>query len=262
MKILITGARGMLGTDLVQALDKHSLIVWDIQDADIRDESTVSKIVDLHPEVVIHLAACTNVDACESQQELAYAVNGTGTKHVALGAAKCDAKLIYTSTDYIFDGDKFTPYLEEDTPNPLNVYGRSKLKGEQYIQEISNNWIIIRTEWLYGKNGKNFIEAILRQVQAGKDLAVVTDQTGSPTYTVDLAKAITDVVEKDITGIFNITNCDFCTWYEFAQMILGLLNIDKPIKSISSALLNRPAKRPAFSVLNLRKARKEGIAQI
>jgi dTDP-4-dehydrorhamnose reductase len=262
-RILVTGAKGMLGRDLMDILHSSfpgdEVIGWDIEEIDIRKENdTVAKIETLRPEVVIHLAAYTDVDGCESNKEGAFAVNAEGARHVARAASKCRAKMIYLSTDYIFDGEKKEPYLESDPPRPLNVYGHSKLKGEQYVQQEVGDFLIIRTQWLYGPFGKNFVDSILRQAGEKKTLSIVNDQTGSPTYTVDLAKAICVLIQFDARGIFHVANSDLCTWYAFGQAVLSLSGVSQVrVIPISTKELGRPAARPSYSVLNCQKLQKE-----
>jgi dTDP-4-dehydrorhamnose reductase len=170
--------------------------------------------------------------------------------------------MVYLSTDYVFDGNKREPYLETDPLHPLNVYGRSKLKGEQYVQELLEDGLIIRTQWLYGRYGKNFVSSILRQASEKRVLSIVNDQIGSPTYTVDLAKAIALLIQYDAQGVFHVANSDLCTWYTFGQAILKLWGMDRVrVIPISSKELGRPAVRPSYSVLNCQKLRKEtGLA--
>lgn len=261
--LLVIGAKGMLGRDLMGILhssfSNDEIIGWDTEEVDIqkKDES-VTKIVKLRPEVVIHIAAYTDVDGCELDKEKAFAVNAEGTKHVALAASKCRAKMVYLSTDYVFDGEKGEPYLESDSPRPLNVYGHSKLKGEQYVQEWVKDSLIIRTQWLYGPFGKNFVASILQQAREKSALSIVNDQIGSPTYTADLAKAISGLIQFDARGIFHVTNSDLCTWYTFGKAILELSGVNRVrVLPISSKVLGRPAARPSYSVLNCQKLKKE-----
>ncbi len=265
-RVLVIGAKGMLGRDLVKVLystfrtDKHSdweVLEWDIDDIDIREEkTTVTKIESFHPEIVINVAGYTDVDGCESNEEEAFAVNAEGMKHVALGALQCRAKVVYLSTDYIFDGKKKEPYLEDDPPNPLNVYGRSKWKGEQYVRELLEDALIIRTQWLYGRFGNNFVSSILRQGREKKVLSIVNDQIGSPTYTVDLSEAISVLLKYDARGVFHVANSDLCTWYTLGQAILKLSGMERvKVIPISSKELDRPAVRPPYSVLNCQKLR-------
>jgi len=263
----VIGAKGMLGRDLMgvlqASLPNDEIIGWDIEEIDIqKEEDTVFKIEKLRPDIVVHIAAYTDVDGCELDEEKAFAVNAEGTKHVALAASRCRAKMVYLSTDYVFDGNKREPYLESDSPHPLNVYGRSKLKGEQYVQEWVKDALIIRTQWLYGRYGKNFVTSILQQAREKRVFSIVNDQIGSPTYTVDLAKAISVLIQFDTQGIFHVANSDLCTWYTFGQAILKLSGMGKVrVISISSKEFGRPAARPSYSVLNCQKLKKEtGLA--
>ncbi len=262
-RILVIGAKGMLGRDLMGLLlSSHphdEIIGWDIEDIDIqKEEDTVFKVEKLRPHLVINLAAYTDVDGCESNEEKALAVNAEGAKHVALAALRCRAKMVYLSTDYIFDGKKKEPYLESDSPHPLSVYGHCKWKGEQYVQKLVRDFLIIRTQWLYGRYGNNFVNSILRQASEKRALSIVNDQIGSPTYTVDLARAISALIQFDARGIFNAANSDLCTWYTFGQAILKLSGMNKVrVIPISSKELARPAVRPSYSVLNCQKLKKE-----
>ena len=271
MRILITGACGMLGRDLVEALSKeHGVTGLDIKGfrfpvyglrfivCDITDrEETIKAICGARPEVVIHTAAYTDVDGCEKNPDLAYRVNGTGTQNVALASKESKAVMIYISTDFVFDGEKRRPYLESDRPNPLSIYGKSKLEGERHTSLLLDRYFIIRTSWLFGRHGRNFVDTILKLAGEKKELKVVNDQIGSPTYTKDLAQAISKLIPNSqllITnyGIYHISNSGSCSWYEFAREIIHASHIPHPpsLKPISSEELNRPAKRPKFSVLD------------
>jgi len=267
-RILVIGAKGMLGRDLVEILrsssrvDQHldwEVFGWDIEEIDIQEEkNTVTKIESLRPNIVINIAAYTNVDGCESHDEKAFAINAEGMRHVALGALRCRAKVVYLSTDYIFDGKKREPYLEDDPPHPLSVYGRSKLRGEQYVQEMVEDALIVRTQWLYGKYGNNFVASVLRQAREKKVLSIVNDQVGSPTYTIDLSRAISVLIQCDARGVFHVANSDLCTWFAFGQEILKLSGMEGvKIVPISSEELGRPATRPLYSVLNTEKLKRE-----
>jgi dTDP-4-dehydrorhamnose reductase len=262
-RILVIGAKGMLGRDLMGILQstfsKDEIIGWDIDEMDIqkKDES-ITKIEKLRPEIVIHIAAYTDVDGCELDQEKAFAVNAEGTKHMALAASKCHAKMVYLSTDYVFDGEKGEPYLEGDPPHPLNVYGQSKLMGERYVQEGVRDFLIIRTQWLYGPFGRNFVGSILKQAKEKSVLSIVNDQVGSPTYTVDLARTISELIQLEARGVFHVANSDFCSWYAFGQAILKLSGVNRvKVFPISSKELARPAARPSYSVLSCQKLKKE-----
>lgn len=255
MRIMVLGAGGMLGKDLVPILSgRHDVFGKDIQDFDITDEKQVDReITGFQPAVVINAAAYTDVDGCESHQDLAFAVNAEGARNVARACSRSGAAMIHLSTDYIFDGRSRVPYSEETKPNPINVYGKSKLKGEQYVQEILENFLILRTAWLYGRHGKNFVDTILNLSSRPGPLRVVNDQKGAPTYSKDLSRAIARIIDKQPRGILHVTNSGSCTWYEFAQ---NILEIGAPgyspenIIPISSGELNRPAPRPANSVLD------------
>ena len=255
MKILLLGAKGMLGRDLLPILcAKHEVVAKDIQDFDLTDRRRVQEeVAACRPGVVINLAAYTDVDGCESKRGLAFSVNGEGALHVALACDHCGCKMIHLSTDYVFDGTSKTPYREEFPPHPLNAYGESKLRGERYIQRILENHLIIRTEWLYGKHGKNFVDTILRLADQQDVLRVVDDQRGSPTFTRDLGQAIDRLVEEEIRGILHVTNSGSCTWFDFARKILDLKKIlpgKVRVIPISSSELSRPANRPAYSVMD------------
>ncbi len=262
-RILVLGAKGMLGRDLMEvlhsSLPNDQVVGWDIEEMDIqkKDES-VTKIEKFRPEIVIHIAAYTDVDGCELNKEKAFSVNGEGTKHVALAASKCHAKMVYLSTDYVFDGDKREPYVESDAPRPLNVYGHSKLRGEQYVQTFVKDFLIIRTQWLYGPFGKNFVSSVLRQAGEKSTLSIVDDQTGSPTYTVDLSRAISALIQSDAQGIFHVANSGLCTWYTLGQTILKLSGVNRvSVIPMSSRELGRPATRPSYSVLGCQKFEEE-----
>jgi dTDP-4-dehydrorhamnose reductase len=257
------GAKGMLGRDLMEVLQSSlpgdQVVGWDIEEVDIqRKDESVTKIEKLRPEIVIHIAAYTDVDGCELNKEKAFSVNGEGTKHVALAASKCRAKMVYLSTDYVFDGEKREPYVESDAPRPLNVYGHSKLQGEQYVQTFVNDFLIIRTQWLYGLFGKNFVSSVLRQAGEKSMLSIVDDQTGSPTYTVDLSRAISTLIQSDAQGIFHVANSGLCTWYTLGQTVLKLSGVSRVrVTPISSRELGRPAARPSYSVLGCQKLEEE-----
>lgn len=262
-RILVIGAKGMLGRDLMGVLlssfHDGEIFGWDIEEIDIqKEEETIFKIKKLQPHLILHIAAYTDVDGCESNEEKAFAVNAEGTRHVALAALGCEAKMVYLSTDYVFDGKKQEPYLESDPPHPLNVYGHSKWKGEQYVQALMKDFLIIRTQWLYGRYGKNFVTSILQQAKEKKILSIVNDQIGSPTYTADLANAISTLVQFNARGIFHVANSDLCTWFTFGQAILKLSGMNEvKVIPISSKELVRPAVRPSYAVLNCQKLKKE-----
>jgi dTDP-4-dehydrorhamnose reductase len=255
MKILLIGALGMLGRDLQPILsDQQEVIGRDIEDLDITDPvQTEKEIRLLRPQVVINAAAFTDVDGCESQRERAFSVNADGAGHIARGCRSAGSRLIHLSTDYVFDGTSRIPYSEEAPPSPINVYGESKLQGEKAVQEAEGNYLILRTAWLYGKHGKNFVDTILRLASQQEELRVVDDQRGSPTFTRDLSRAIAQLLDKEVRGILNVTNSGSCTWFEFARKILEMRkprNDRLRLTPISSEELARPAPRPANSVFD------------
>jgi len=253
VKALVLGARGMLGQDLVKILaPEYEIIPWDLAEIDItREKETLEKIVKVRPQVIINCAAYTNVDQCETHRDQAFLVNAEGTKHVALASYTVKARFVHLSTDYVFDGTASIPYREDNSPNPMSVYGQSKLQGEIYVRKIGGDHLIIRTAWLYGPRGKNFVEAILSQAAEGKQIRVVNDQQGSPTFTRDLSQAIKGLLPMTEQGIFHLTNSGSCTWFEFALHILEESGFKgNEVRPISSKELGRPAKRPAYSILD------------
>jgi len=259
LKVLVLGAGGMLGKDLVPILSvKGQVWARDIDDFDITDPKRVQREVEaLQPQVLVNAAAYTDVDGCESRKELAFAVNAEGAGNVARACAAIGGRMIHLSTDYVFDGSSRIPYREEGLPNPLNIYGSSKLQGERYIQEILENHLIIRTEWLYGRHGKNFVDTIVRHAGQQKELRVVDDQRGSPTFTRDLSFALERLIGIEVRGILHVTNSGSCTWFEFTRQILrekGFNHIQ--VIPISSEELARPARRPACSVMDCQKYEK------
>jgi dTDP-4-dehydrorhamnose reductase len=251
MRVLLIGANGMLGKDIVQEWKDDELIPAASRDADIRDFEQVERLITAtRPEWIVLTAAYTDVDGSERDPEGAFAVNGKGTENVAVVAEKYGAKVLYTSTDYVFDGKGTRPYEPADTIAPINVYGASKARGEQAIQAGLRDWCIVRTSWLFGASGSSFPEKILRAAETRPELSVVSDQVGSPTYTRDLAAAIRSLVHADARGFVSVTNSGICSWFEFAKEILrqaGKNNAVEPIDTVQAA---RAAKRPAYSVLS------------
>ncbi len=253
MKILILGHKGMLGSDLFARLcPEHDVTGKDVEDFDLASEVSCRQVIDQsEPRVIINAAAYTNVDGAEGNHDLAYAVNAGGIKNLIAACEDRRIKIVHFSTDYVFDGTKGHPYKEGDTPNPQNVYGASKLEGERILQAYPHDFLLIRTSWLYGKNGKNFVRTILEKTKTEKKLTVVDDQVGSPTYTWDLAGATKILIEGGHCGIFHVTNRGLCSWYEFTLKILEYAEQkDITVLPSKSADLTRPAKRPHFSGLS------------
>jgi dTDP-4-dehydrorhamnose reductase len=252
-KVLLIGAQGMLGHDLLKILGKgYEVIGVDKEEVDItRQGATRAFIKKISPKVVINATGYTDVDGCEKKMHKAFVINGEGVKNIAKGCRDIGAKLVSVSTDYIFDGEKGSPYREDDPPNPLNIYGESKLMGERYIEKLLDDFLIVRTQWLYGRHGRNFVETILALAAERDTIEVVHDQHGSPTYTADLSRAIAALVRKNLTGTFHVSNEGACSWYEFALEIIRLAGLSRAkIIPIASAELNRPAKRPLYSVFD------------
>ncbi len=254
-RIFITGAGGMLARDLAAVLHgAYEVVAQEEQELDICQPDAVSEAVHkFRPDVVINCAAFTRVDDCETEQEKAFAVNATGVKHIALACRKTAALLVHISSDYVFDGTKRQPYVESDEPHPLSVYGLSKRAGEDFVRSILDRYVIIRSLWLYGKGGTNFVDTIQQQAQEKKELRVVNDQTGCPTYTRDLAHAIKALLTINPQGIYHIANQGVCTWYQCACRIVELTHSSAVVLPISSEEIKRPAKRPAYSVLDCSK---------
>jgi dTDP-4-dehydrorhamnose reductase len=250
--ILVVGANGMLGRDLVALLGERGQGV-DIDEIDITSPESVMKVIGtLKPEVVINCAAYTDVDGCESNIETAMAVNGEGVAYLAMACRDLGALLVQVSTDYIFDGGKGTPYVEDDAPCPLSVYGESKLAGEMNAAFCPEH-LIVRTQWLYGLHGKNFVETMLLLGAEKDELAVVDDQIGSPTWTVDLAQAIIALIDSGCRGTYHAANSEYCSWNRFASAIFEEAGLNVSVKPMTTTELNRPARRPLYSTLECSK---------
>ena len=256
--ILVTGAQGMLGSDLVPRLRQHlppaELIAVDIDGLDITVEDQVrDKVARLRPTLIINCAAYTDVDGCERERELALRVNAHGPGLLARAAAECRSLLVHISTDFVFDGTKVAPYTEEDPPNPLSVYGESKLAGEEAVRRLAPEHLIVRTAWLYGRGGANFVETICRLAEERDELRVVTDQTGSPTWTVELAGAIVALLRVGARGTYHAAGLGQCTRYEWAGEILRLAGKKTPLVRACTEDFPRPAARPRYSALSCEK---------
>ncbi len=249
MRILITGAQGQLGQALQQALAGDDLILKDLPEFDLTQADCESQIVAAGPSVILHAGAYTNVDGAERAPDRAMAVNAQGTTFVARAAATLNARLIYLSTDYVFDGKQTTPYREEDVPHPINVYGQSKRDGELAALAGCPNTLVARTAWLYGQGGRNFVKTIMKLAREKPFLEVVGDQRGCPTNANDLAVALKDLITSDLRGICHVTNRGDCTWHEFAEAIVSLMGLAIPVRSIMTEQMGRLAKRPPYSVL-------------
>lgn len=259
MKVLITGAHGQLGQDIARIfnLAGHEVFSCGREELNITDLDQCFQVCSTRrPDWIIHCAAYAAVDAAETDVDGAYLVNAVGTRNMALAAEKIDAKIVCISTDYVFSGTSERPYNEYDSPDPQSVYGKSKLAGEQMIQDFCSRWFIVRTSWLFGLHGNNFVKTMLRLGQEKPLLKVVNDQKGSPTYTVDLAQFLINLISTEKYGIYHASNNGSCTWYEFTSAIfeeareqLGL-TITAELQPCTTEEFPRPAPRPANSVMD------------
>jgi dTDP-4-dehydrorhamnose reductase len=264
MKVLVTGAKGQLGTDLVLLLSDRGYEVYGYgkEELDITNFDQVKRVIrEIHPDVVIHTAAYTKVDLAESEPDQAFLINSYGTRNVAVVSEAVGAKLVYISTDYVFDGTATTPYNEFALTNPQSVYGKSKLAGEQFVRDLHSKFFIVRTSWVFGKHGNNFVKTMLKLAKERNELMVVNDQVGCPTYTVDLANCILDLIQTEKYGIYHVSNSGQCSWYEFAKAIFEEAKIKVKVNPCMTKDFPRPAPRPAYSVfqhmaLNLNHYRK------
>lgn len=250
MRVIVTGADGQLGTDLRHALGGHEVYPVDIEELDITDFAAVQRAVDkVHPELIIHAAAYTDVDGAELNPDLAYKVNAVGAQNLSVAAERFGSAILYVSTDFVFDGEKDTPYTEFDSPNPLSVYGASKLAGEGYIRSLTNRHYICRTAWLYGRHGHNFVKTMLKLGEEKGAVSVVDDQIGSPTSASDLAEKLVEIGTSGRFGTYHTTNLGQVSWYGFAKKIFELAGLPVDLTPIASDDMPRPARRPALSVL-------------
>lgn len=252
-RALVTGAHGLLGTEIVPLFGtRYEVVATDLAHCDITVAAEVERSFrEARPDLVIHCAAYTAVDKAESERDAAFLVNGQGTRNVADACARSGALLVTYGTDYVFDGNAGRPYREDDATNPLSVYGQSKLAAEKACAESGADYLFIRTQWLYGDIGRNFIFAILERARRGEPLRVVDDQTGSPTWARDLAGATSHLVDAGARGIVHFSNAGETTWFDFARLILdeaGIRNVE--VNRVSTAALSLPAPRPAYSPLD------------
>jgi dTDP-4-dehydrorhamnose reductase len=251
MRILILGATGMLGQDLLAAFSRHDVTSAGSRDADLSNALQVSQLMQrTRPEWTVLAAAYTNVDGCETDPAKAFSVNRDGAVHVAESAHQIGSRLLFVSTDYVFDGTHRTPYEIDALRNPINIYGRSKAEAEKRLLEILTDCCIVRTSWLFGKGGKCFPDTMLNLAKTKPVISVVDDQQGCPTYTSDLAQAIVQLVEKQARGIVHVTNRGNCSWYVFAKATLAAASPNTMIQPVTTAEFPRQAQRPAYSVLS------------
>jgi dTDP-4-dehydrorhamnose reductase len=253
LRIVVTGAAGMLAKALLPQLQSagHEVLALRRDQADVTSFPSLRAVIEpFAPQWVVHLAAFTRVDDCERESDLAFRVNGLGARNAALAAGSCGASVLMISTDYVFDGRGARPYREYDAVAPLSVYGKSKWAGEQAVREVAPRHVIVRTAWLYGAGGANFVDSILRKARHAESLAVVDDQRGSPTWTGDLSRALVRLLAAGEFGTYHCTNGGDCTWHELAEHVVTRSGHRGPVERTTAAALARPAPRPAYSVLD------------
>lgn len=265
MKVLVTGGRGQLGSQIHSIIDRgksdlgknndrfkeSEFLFIDYRDLDIADLQSVKNYIGGYkPDIVINCAAYTNVDKCEIDRDAAFKANALGPRNIAIACENLGAKLVHISTDYVFDGKGHIPFKEYDVPHPVSVYGKTKLLGEEYVRNFCSRYFIIRTAWLYGEYGKNFVKTIINAAREKGKLNVVNDQIGSPTYAEDLSYHILKLALTDEYGIYHCTGNGECSWFDFACKIVEYSGIDCAVAPITSDKLNRAAKRPSYSSLD------------
>lgn len=250
MRVVITGWKGQLGRQLCRVFAGHDLMTLDLPEDDITDSSMSSRIASFAPDLVLHAAAFTNVDGCEQDPELAYRSNAVGTQYVAQGARRCDASMVYISTNEVFAGTAREPYREWDPLNPDSVYARSKAAGEQIVRDALQRFYIVRVAWLFGPGGTNFVTKIIGAAQKNGALRVAADEFGNPTYAPDLALAVRDLVMTQQHGIYHLTNAGFCSRFEFARQVMNMVGLAGiPISPILSSEWPRPTRPPRHALL-------------
>lgn len=261
MRILILGAEGQLGSELRRVLGAHhDLVPLSHREADITDLNRLMILTErINPDVVINSAAYTDVDGCESDRDKAFLVNAIGARNAAIAARRAKARIVHISTDYVFDGGKDGAYAEYDLPNPINVYGWSKLLGERMVAEQNPDSYILRVAWLYGPEGRNFVKTMISLSKSNEEIRVVNDQRGTPTFAGDVAEQIDMLIGTDSYGLYHCTSQGSCTWYEFAVEIFRLIGADVRVVPVSSSEFPRPARRPRNSVLDNLLLRVQGM---
>lgn len=265
MRILVTGVKGQLGYDVMNELAKrgHTGIGVDVEEMDITDAAKVEQVIKASDvEAVIHCAAYTAVDAAEDNVEICHKINAEGTENIAKVCKELDLKMIYISTDYVFNGEGTRPWEPDDEREPLNVYGQAKYEGELAVEKYLEKYYIVRIAWVFGVNGKNFIKTMLNLSETHDELSVVNDQIGSPTYTYDLAKLLVDMVETDKYGRYHATNEGLCTWYEFATEIFRQAGKEITVHPVTSEQFPSKAKRPHNSRMSKDKLEANGFDRL
>ncbi len=265
MKVLVTGVKGQLGYDVVNELEKrgHTAIGTDVEEMDITDEGKVREVLSAEkPDAVIHCAAYTAVDAAEDNVELCRKINAEGTENIAKACKELGCKLLYVSTDYVFNGEGERPWEPDDEREPLNVYGQTKYEGELAVEKYVEKFFIVRIAWVFGINGKNFIKTMLRLGEDHDELTVVADQIGSPTYTYDLARLLVDMIGSDKYGRYHATNEGLCSWYDFAVEIFRQAGMDVRVRPVTSEEYPAKAKRPHNSRMDKAKLEENGFERL
>lgn len=266
MRVLVTGAKGQLGTDLMNELAKRGIegIGVDVEEMDITDRDACMRVIsEVKADAVIHCAAYTAVDAAEDHVDLCRRINGEGTRNVALACRETGAKLMYISTDYVFDGTGTRPWEPDDERHPLNVYGQTKYEGELAVEELTEKFFIVRIAWVFGVAGKNFIKTMLRLGEERGAVSVVDDQVGSPTYTYDLARLLVDMIQTDRYGRYHATNEGLCSWYEFAKEIFRQAGMDQvQVTPVTSDQFPAKATRPSNSRMSKEKLQENGFTPL
>ena len=263
MKVLVTGVKGQLGYDVVKECEKRGIeaIGVDVEEMDITDAAACERVItESKADAVIHCAAYTAVDAAEDNEDLCRKVNAEGTRNIAEVCRKLDIKMMYFSTDYVFNGQGERPWEPDDPREPLNVYGQTKYEGELAVQELLEKYFIVRIAWVFGVNGKNFIKTMLRLGKERGAVSVVDDQIGSPTYTYDLARLVVDMIQTDRYGIYHATNEGLCSWYEFACQIFKAAGMNQvKVTPVDSTAFPAKAKRPHNSRMDKSKLAENGF---
>lgn len=265
MRVLVTGVKGQLGYDVVNECKKQGIdpVGVDIEEMDITDEAAVRKVItESNVEVVIHCAAYTAVDAAEDNVDLCRKVNAGGTENIAKVCKELNLKMMYISTDYVFDGQGERPWQPDDERHPLNVYGQTKCEGEYAVEKYLDKYFIVRIAWVFGVNGKNFIKTMLRLGKERGAVSVVNDQIGSPTYTFDLAVLLVDMIQTEKYGRYHATNEGLCSWYEFACEIFQQAGMDVKVTPVSSDQFPAKAKRPSNSRMSKDKLEENGFNRL
>lgn len=269
MRVLVTGAKGQLGTDVMAELKSNNIeaVGIDREELDIVDAKACEEFFDKanaekRIDAVIHCAAYTAVDKAEDEQELSYNINALGTKNIATACKKFDMKLMYISTDYVFNGQGERPWEPDDERQPLNVYGKTKYEGELFVEEIAKKYFIVRIAWVFGVAGNNFIKTMLKLAKERDSLTVVDDQIGSPTYTADLSKLLVSMIQTDKYGRYHATNEGYCSWYEFAKEIFKVAGVTINVAAVDSSAYPAKAKRPANSRMEKKKLDEMGFKRL